>query len=229
MVAGPSLLTRHRARHGPVRHEDGITFRADVPILPARALSRVVLPQLGGPSSSVRRPGSSTPLMPSSTLNLRWEGRTIRSACRVHCTQTHHMQDGSILAYDNAMYNDKGVVSHLPEQSTPVCGGNAHLDSSCMTSQHQESVCLALLCSAPEFLQLWISVMSCSTEVQRQYLHSQCTFAIRQNQSSQAFCVEEPCPDEYKWAVNASDGLRPMALQTMCSLHCLLSHEPVQP
>ncbi len=57
------------------------------PSLPDRALRRVDFPQEGGPSRRVSRPGNSTPLMSSSTLNLRMLGLMMRSACRPHCAQ----------------------------------------------------------------------------------------------------------------------------------------------
>ena len=56
--------------------------------LPERALSRVVFPEEGGPSSSVRRPGRMAPLRPLRMLMRFLVLRMILSRCSRPCSST---------------------------------------------------------------------------------------------------------------------------------------------
>lgn len=58
--------------HCTLERAERLTSSAPPPSLPASALSSVVLPLAGGPSSSVSRPGRSTPEQPDSTVSRCW-------------------------------------------------------------------------------------------------------------------------------------------------------------
>ena len=67
----------------------GLTLRPVPLSLPARAFRRVVLPEEGGPSSSVRRPGRMVPLRPLRMLMRFLVLRMIRSFCSTPCNPAH--------------------------------------------------------------------------------------------------------------------------------------------
>lgn len=84
------------------------TFRPWCASFPAMALSSVDLPALGGPSSSVRRPGTMRLLMWLSTtiFTLRTRRMCIRSA--THCAHAHALIScaarGTLRHLQNALY-----------------------------------------------------------------------------------------------------------------------------